>query len=146
MDLHRVPRSGWLRAVVVVGILGWLAECDAGEAPAPTSKQSGETKTAAGKIRDVRSAHFLVHTDLPPGEANELMERLETMLRLISTYWGRPMRGVIECYVVRSLDEFPVATMARIGIRQVQDGRGRDPDETRRRRKAEVGQGGRLCL
>ena len=65
------------------------------------------------------SQHFLVHTDLSLDEANLLVARLETLLRLTSTYWGRPMQGVIECYVVRDLDTFPVAGMDPIGIRAI---------------------------
>ncbi|MHC4880554.1 MAG: hypothetical protein ACYTGL_29235 [Planctomycetota bacterium] len=57
--------------------------------------------------RDVRSKNFLVHTDLNDRDAQDLLERLETMLQLISRYWGAPNRKVIECYVVKDLDNWP---------------------------------------
>jgi len=50
---------------------------------------AAEPVAAAGKPADFRSQHFLVHTDVPPAEAKALLERLETMLKLISGYWGR---------------------------------------------------------
>src|SRR5262245_2994783 len=36
------------------------------------------------------SKNFVVNTDLPPDEARDLLKRLETMLTIISKYWGRP--------------------------------------------------------
>ena len=78
-----------------------------------------ETKAEACAVRDVRSRHFLIHTDLSPDEADDFVERLEAMLGQISTYWGQPMRGVIECYVIRNLDKFPVAAIAPAGVRGV---------------------------
>jgi hypothetical protein len=119
MDLLCAPCWVRLRAVVIVGLVGFLWECHAGEVQAQTPGKAEESEAAARPIRDVRSRHFLVHTDLSPGEADDFVERLETMLGQISTYWGRPMRGVIECYVVRNLCEFPVATMAPVGVREV---------------------------
>ena len=59
---------------------------------------------------------LLVHTDLSDREANDLVVELEAMLRQISTYWGRPMQGTIECYVVRDFDNFPPAAMDAAGI------------------------------
>src|SRR5699024_8109807 len=61
-------------------------------------------------IADYQSQHFVVHTDLSSHDAHELLERLETMLALISQYWGRPSAGVIECYVVKDLDKWPAGS------------------------------------
>ena len=49
-------------------------------------------------------------------EADDFVERLEAMLEQISAYWGRPLHGVIECYVIRNLDEFPLAATIPAGI------------------------------
>ncbi len=54
-----------------------------------------------------RSAHFLLHTDLPQGEASKLLERMEETLSEVSDYWRRPARGLIECYVVDDLKNWP---------------------------------------
>jgi hypothetical protein len=58
-----------------------------------------------------RSERFFLHTDLSPDEAQELLDRLETMLTLIAEYWGRPPRGIIECYVVKDLKNWPTGTL-----------------------------------
>ena len=65
--------------------------------------------------RDYRSPHFLVHTDLSPAEAKELMTRLETMLSYVADYWGRPPSGTIECYVVKDLANWPEGSLANEG-------------------------------
>ncbi len=57
--------------------------------------------------RDYQSDHFLIHTDLSSDEADELLKRLETMLELISKYWGKPCQQTIECYVVKELQNWP---------------------------------------
>ena len=83
---------------------------------AQTSGKPEETRPKACAVRDVHSRHFLIHTDLSPDEANDFVERLEAMLGKVSTYWGQPMHGAIECYVIRNLDQFPVATIAPAGV------------------------------
>lgn len=72
--------------------------------------------------RDVRSKNFLLHTDLNDDDAKELLERLEKMLGLISKYWARPNRQIIECYVVKDLKNWPPGSIdpngwARIAAR-----------------------------
>jgi hypothetical protein len=74
---------------------------------------------AACQVHDVRSPRFLVHTDLPLDQANRLVVRLERLLDLLAAYWGRPMRGAIECYVVRDIDAFPVAGMDPVGVHAI---------------------------
>lgn len=69
--------------------------------------------------RDYRSPRFLIHTDLPPDGAGELLRRLESMTDLLAAYWARPPRGVIEAYVVDDLAHwnaniFPPAALAKI--------------------------------
>jgi len=119
MDSGRTRRAGWVYAVVTVGLLGCVVERLADPVQAQTPKRQVPAEGAVFRARDVRSRHFLVHTDFSLDEANRLVAQLETLLSLISTYWGRPMQGVIECYVVRDLDTFPVAGMDLIGIRAI---------------------------
>jgi len=119
MDSGRTRRAVWVCVLVSVGLLVCAAGQRVGAAQSPTSGRQVPAAAAAAQARDVRSRHFLVHTDLSQDEANRLVARLETLLSLISTYWGRPMQGVIECYVVRDLETFPVAGMDPIGIRAI---------------------------
>ncbi len=69
--------------------------------------------------RDLRSAHFLLHTDLSDRNARILLDKLETMIALVSQYYGRLPGGLIEAYVVRDLsqwprDRFPPEAVAKI--------------------------------
>lgn len=73
-----------------------------------TGKQTRKGSTQSEKIKpkDYRSKNFLIHTDLPPEKARELRKKLETMLSLISKYWGQRNRKTIECYVVDDLSNW----------------------------------------
>src|SRR5262245_64340692 len=71
------------------------------------ARATGGAGAAVGKPTDYTSPHFLVHTDLSASDAKELLTRLETMLSLISAYWGKPPSGIIECYVVDDLSNWP---------------------------------------
>ena len=57
--------------------------------------------------RDVRSQHFIVRTDLSARKAKMLLDKLETMVGLVSRYYGRPLPGVIQCYVAEDLKRWP---------------------------------------
>ena len=72
-------------------------------------------KPTSRKPADYTSAHFLVHTDLPAKEANALLRRLESMLALVSKYWGQPPGGTIECYVVKDLANWPEGSLDPAG-------------------------------
>ncbi|MBI1312661.1 hypothetical protein GC176_15320 [bacterium] len=75
--------------------------------------------------RDVRSQNFLLHTDLNDHDAQDLLDRLETMLKLISRYWGQPNRKVIECYVVKDLKNWPAGAITEPnGLASIQRGGG----------------------
>lgn len=71
-----------------------------------------------------RSQHFLLYTDLAEAESQDLLNRLETMLTLISTYWGRPCDGVIECFIVKDLARWPDGAIPETGLAHIQRGAG----------------------
>ncbi len=82
---------------------------------------------ATSGVQDFTSPHFLIHTDLTPTEARELLKQLETVVKLIGTYWGRPPSGVLECYVVKDLDAWPsekVNAMEPGGLAKIREGAG----------------------
>lgn len=112
MGLRCARWLGYRRVAVAVGLLGLLVSPTQAQTPGKGSKNA----VTAHAARDVGSRNFLVHTDLSDREAKDLVARLEAMLREISTYWGRPMQGTIECYVVRDFENFPLATMDPRGI------------------------------
>lgn len=68
--------------------------------------------------RDLRSPHFLLHTDVSDRNARVLLDKLEIMVALVSQYYGAPPKGLIECYVVRDLKNWqgrlPASAVAKI--------------------------------
>jgi hypothetical protein len=74
-----------------------------------------------------QSKSFLLHTDLPPAEAQQLLQRLETMLGFVAGYWGRPHRGVITMYVARDIGDWPAEVLAKMdpaGVESIRRGGG----------------------
>ena len=91
------------------------------------AQSQGGRQAAAGTATraDYTSPNFLIHTDLSALEAKELLGRLETMLKLISAYWGKPLRGTIECYVVKDLNNWPAGSIPdEHGRSQIEAGAG----------------------
>ena len=70
--------------------------------------------------REYRSANFLVHTDLSADDAQDLLKRLETMLALISKYWGKPNKQTIEMFVVRDLNAWPANSLEPAGRESIE--------------------------
>ncbi len=121
-DLARVrPGDRVVRASLLYFDTGdWVVESirieliPQGEGPA-----AGRTKAedryarysdAPRKPRDVRSAHFLLHTDISDRQARILRDKLETMYGLLAKYFGRRPRQVIRCFVVRDPAQWPPGT------------------------------------
>jgi len=59
------------------------------------------------------SKTFQMKTDLPPEKAQELLLKLETMMKLVSAYFGRPCRKPIKMYVVDKVSNWPPAEFAQ---------------------------------
>ncbi|MGC3970142.1 MAG: hypothetical protein QM775_23285 [Pirellulales bacterium] len=74
---------------------------------ASLAPSSVAAQTPAGPIQDFRSQHFILHTDLTAAESKELLEKLEYMLGIISVYWQKPPKGIIECYVAKDVEKWP---------------------------------------
>jgi hypothetical protein len=95
-------------ALVGAALIAGPAQPAIAQAPSKQAARAArDAEAATGKPTDYTSPHFLMHTDLSAAEAKELLTRLETMLGLISAYWGKPPSGVIECYVVKDLANWP---------------------------------------
>lgn len=71
--------------------------------------------------RDVRSAHFLLHTDVSDRQSQVLLDSLETMIALVSQYYGRPPQQTIECYVVRDLRGWPAGVLPPEAIAKISE-------------------------
>ncbi len=97
----------------------------AGQCGAQNRKKKPRTITSeSAKIGKYKSANFILRTDLTSDEAKELLSRLETMLGLISRYWGKKNPRVIEMYVVRDLTNWPAGSLPPEGRASVAGGGG----------------------
>lgn len=111
------------RLAVVALLVFWAILPSTAAAQTPKAKKA-KAAAPAGPA-DYESKNFLIHTDLSPNESQELLERLETMLKLISDYWGEPLRGGIECYVVKDLDKWPPGGIPSAdGLAKIEEGAG----------------------
>lgn len=132
MNLSRSPissRSGiattrrFLTTILVVlGLLALPSFVSAQTSAKSIGKEKGKKADSVQPAgpRDYRSANFLVHTDLPADEANDLLKRLETMLTLISKYWGKPNKQTIEMFVVRDLEVWPPNSLEPPGLESIE--------------------------
>lgn len=111
-------RTAWFRSLAWLALAAPLVALPAARAQAPAAPGGKAAPAAAATRADYRSQHFMVHTDLSAAEAKDLLERLETMLGIISTYWGRPLGQVIELYVIKDLKNWPEGTLPDADGRQ----------------------------
>lgn len=66
---------------------------------------------SARQLRQLRSKHLMLSTDLPRSRARVLLDRLEAKLRVVSRYWGRPVARPIECFIVDDLANWTEGTL-----------------------------------
>ena len=78
----------------------------------------GSTLQAAN-VGSYRSKNFIVHSDDDPDRSKELLERLETLLKIVSEYWRRPNRRLIECCVVKDLKNWPSGRLPQLAIEKI---------------------------
>ena len=101
----------------------------------PKSKSSARVKSSktvkkkpdkpiAPGVQTYASENFIIHTDLSEAESQDLLERLETMLELISTYWAKPNARVIEMYVVKDINAWPQGAIPAEGLDHITAGGG----------------------
>ncbi|MCA8983854.1 MAG: hypothetical protein KDA76_08850 [Planctomycetaceae bacterium] len=111
----------------LVTLAGALAICigSPGEMWGQARRVPPAGQSAGGSVvAEYKSANFIVRTDLTAKEAQELLERLETMLGLISRYWGKKNAQVIEMYVVKNLANWPAGMLSPEGRESVASGGG----------------------
>lgn len=142
------PARSFSAAVLIMTTLLWPFAMGGHEAHGQGAKPSGAAKDEGTKtskpvstkpaerdkkrpaapvppaVRDYSSRNFLMHTDLSPDEAKDLLTRLETMLGLISKYWGKPNRTTIEMYVVKDLAIWPPGSIEPRGLASIEGGAG----------------------
>ncbi len=123
--LHFVPFSRLGARLIAAVAAGLLLAGAVSPLHAQSKRATKRDEAPAGKPTDYKSPHFILHTDLSASEAKELLTRLETMLGLISQYWGKPPSGSIECYVVKELSNWPEGSIpSDRGRAQIEAGAG----------------------
>ncbi len=126
-----------LLSLVIVSLSSDVAWAQAKGAVGSKEKTADKAKLKrpmtdeSNRPRDYRSPNFLLHTDLPKDEADELLKRLETMIGLISKYWGRPNKQPLECFVVRDLSVWPPGAFPPEGLDKIEEGAGVTLTQTR---------------
>ncbi|MCA9052265.1 MAG: hypothetical protein KDA75_00435 [Planctomycetaceae bacterium] len=122
---HAVRRSVCLPGVIAVGVL--LVGL-AGESPAQSRRSlAARPVPLAEGIQVFSSPNFRVVTDLTDKEGQELLERLETMLKLVSGYFGKRNIRSIDMYVARDITQWPAAVLGQMdpdGIASIRGGAG----------------------
>ena len=111
--------------VVVLTVLLGLGAVESRAEKARTGKKAREAESTG--VQSYSSLHFLVYTDLSPNAARDLLKQLETVLRLISTYWGRQPSGILECYVAKDITQWPEDILSRLeseGVAKIRNGEG----------------------
>ena len=74
--------------------------------------------------REVKSKHFILHTDVSEQDAKVLIAKLECMHGLISRYFGKRPKEAIECYVVNDLAAWGTNKIHGVGLEAIRNGTG----------------------
>lgn len=116
----------WLVCVCSLGMtLAITNRCNAqGSRAKKSAPLEIRVETPPGKMPVYRTRNYAVMTDLPDDEARDLMNRLETMLVLISKYWGKPNTQSIDMYVVRDESKWPPNVLDAEGLQHIRAGGG----------------------
>ena len=59
------------------------------------------------KPRQIRSAHFILQTDISERQSQILLAKLERMVPLLEKYFGKRLEGVVTGFACRDLSQFP---------------------------------------
>ena len=98
-----------------------------GAAASVAQNRRAAVPPAAGGVQIYTSNNFRVVTDLDAKEAAELLDRLETMLKFVSAYFGKKNIRTIDMYVARDIDAWPAGRLAKMdpdGIAMIRGGAG----------------------
>lgn len=76
------------------------------------------------EIADYSSKNFLIHTDLPEKDVQELIDRLEKMIRLVSGYYGKPNSRVIEMNVIHDRSNWPAGSIHADAVQSIEQDAG----------------------
>ena len=128
--MHKITNS-WLPRVCLLVFAGLLIEGTLNAQFRGAPRQRGPAAQQAAGPRIYRSRNFVMKSDLPPQDAKKLLKKLETMLAIISKYWGQPNRKPIECYIVEDLNNWPQDAFPADAYAKLAEGAGQTDTLTR---------------
>ena len=104
------------RLLAFASLTCWTAETTRSAPPAghrgAASKLVASADGCNGAVlRQYRSQHFLLHTDLSDLQARAQLASLESIVQFATEYWSRPSPGIIECYVADKVSSWPDAAL-----------------------------------
>ncbi len=63
------------------------------------------------EVRQIRTANFLLHTDLSLDDAQPYLARMERTIDFAADYWRRSPHAPIECYLIHDLENWPESAL-----------------------------------
>ena len=72
-----------------------------------------------GEPRELRSANYVLYTDVSERSAQILLAKLETMHGLVGNYFGKRPRIPIECYVVADINKWKGQQLHPSGVAKI---------------------------
>lgn len=119
---HFSALTAWLILPALMASLLPLSALAQG--PRNSGARTRPAPAAANGVRDYSSKNFTLRTDLSNEEAKELLTRLETMLVLVSRYFGKPNARPIEMNVVREIGNWPPGSIDPDALPSLESGGG----------------------
>ena len=106
-------------------------ECFADDAP-----------TASDEIHELKTAQFVIYTDLDKAAAQTHLRGMKTALANATKYWGRSLKGEIRCYLIEDLSNWknyklPVE-QAKLIVRRIGGATIVDPEATAKHRSPQA--------
>ena len=102
--------------------------------PVPVAKNLSQNALAG--INQFASENFSLRTDLNADDAKDLLERLEKMLALIESYYGKPNSQMIEMNVVNDVRMWPAGSIPAAAIESIRNEAGITLSATRSQQDA----------
>lgn len=97
---------------------------------APVDRKYEKLSDEPVSPRDVRSQHYLVRTDLSDRKVRMLLDELETMVGLVSRYYGLPQPGMVQCYIVDDAAKWPDGAIPPEALSKIKNNEGLTASQT----------------
>ena len=126
MRRDQTARLIWLFVIIALGLHPESSAQSKKPTAARMPKSTGKTVTnpTVAAINVYESKNFRLQTDLSVEAANELLDRLEKMINLVSHYYGHPNSQTIEMSVVSDRQNWPTGSIPAEALPSIESGAG----------------------